>query len=76
MTRNTKTYLLWGIFIAGGGFTISMVVTIGLLTGFMVPLVLSPRLRCIPLGLLIISSLCIVASIVLLVIGLRLSAKK
>lgn len=76
MMKNTKTYLWWGIFVAGGGFIISMVVTIGLMTGYMVPLVLSPRLWCIPFGLLIISGLCIAAGIALLVIGLTLRTKK
>lgn len=76
MMRSTRTYLRWGIFVAGSGFVISMVVTIGLLTGFMVPLILSSRLWCIPFGLLIISSLCIVASIALLVIGLTFRIRK
>jgi hypothetical protein len=74
--KNAKIYLLWGIFIAGGGFIISLIVTAGLLTGFMVPLVLSPELWRIPFGLLVISGLCIVVSVALLVIGLTLRTMK
>lgn len=71
-----KAYLLWGSFAAAAGLIISMVVTVGLLTGFIVHLVLSPGLRWIPLGMLVISGLCIVASVVLLFIGLTLRIKK
>ncbi len=76
MMRTKNTHLRWGMFIAVGGFIISMVVTAGLLTGFMVPLVLSPELWRIPLGLLIISCLCMVATVVLLAIGLTSRTKK
>jgi hypothetical protein len=68
--RKTKTYFLWAISITGFGFILSMVVTVGLLTGFIVPLIISRTLRIIPLSLLVISSLCIIAGIALLAFAL------
>ena len=73
--RTQKTYFWWAVYLVGGGMLISLVVTVGLLTGFMTPLVLAPRLCLIPFGLLATSLLCMVASIALLVRGLTLRTK-
>jgi hypothetical protein len=74
--RGPKTYLLWGIFIGGGGLLISLIVTAGLLNGFMIPLILSPVLWFIPLVMLAVSGLCIAASIVLMILALTSKAKR
>ena len=74
--RTQKTYFWWAVYLAGGGLLISLVVTAGLLTGFIIPLALAPGLWLIPFGLLASSLLCMVASMALLVKGLTLRTKK
>jgi len=59
----------WAAYLAGGGFVLSGLVPLGLLTKVAVPLVLSPWLQLIPCGLVVLSCLCAVTSIVLLVRG-------
>lgn len=74
--RNPKTYLLWAIVIAGAGFLISLASTARLLSWLIVQSFVPPTFWRIPLVLLIVSCLCIVASIVLVVIALISRTKK
>jgi hypothetical protein len=74
--KNSHPYLLWAIYVAIGGWLISLIVTIGILLGFMIPLIVSPKLVVIPRGMLILSCGCLIASIVLLVKGLTVKTKK
>lgn len=63
--RIRETYFWWAMYLAGAGLIISLIVTIGLITGFMVPLILPPVLWRIPLAMLVISGLCIVAQVLI-----------
>ena len=74
--RTPRAYLLWAVYIAFGGWIISLIVTAGLLTGFVVPLIVSPGLRVIPMGMLILSCMCLVASVVLFARGLTVKTKR
>ncbi len=74
--RRRKIYLYWGIFLAGGGLIISLVVMAGLMTGFVTHLLLSPVLWRVPFALLVVSGLFIVASVVMLVMGLTMKTEK
>jgi hypothetical protein len=67
--RTKKIYLLWGISLADVGFIISIVVTVGLLTGFMIRLIFSHTLRWIPISMLAVAGACFLASVVLMGIG-------
>jgi len=72
--RTSRTYLLWGIFIAGAGFLISLAATARLLALLIVQSVVPPTFWHMPLVLLVVSCLCIVASIVLMVLALTSKA--
>jgi len=74
--RNPKTLLLWGLVAAGAGLLFSLVSTARLLTWLMVQSYVPPTFWRLPLVILIISSLCIVASIVLMVLALTARDKK
>ena len=74
--RKRKAYLYCGVFFAGGGLIISVAVMVALMTGVVTHLLLSPALWRIPFALLIISGLFIVASIVMLVMGLTMRTEK
>ena len=74
--RKPKAYLLSGIIIAGVGLLISLVATGRLLTWLTVQSVVAPTFWHMPLALLIVSGLCIVASIVLMIVALTSQAKR
>jgi hypothetical protein len=74
--RTSRTYLLWGIFIAGAGFLISLAATARLLSLLMVQSIVPPTFWHLPFVLLIFSCLCMVASIALMILALTSKAKK
>jgi hypothetical protein len=74
--RKPKAYLLSGIIIAGVGLLISLVATGQLLTWLMVQSIVSSTFWHMPLALLIISGLCIMASIALMIVALTSQAKR
>ena len=74
--RNPKTVLLWGLVATGAGLLFGLVSTARLLTLLMVQSVVPPTFWRLPLVLLIVSCLCIVASIVLMIIALTSKAKR
>jgi hypothetical protein len=74
--RNPKAYLLWAIVIAGAGLLISLVSTAQLLSWLVVQSFVPPTFWRMPLALLIVSCLCIVASIVLVGMALMARGKK
>ena len=74
--RNPNTYLLWAVIMAGAGFLISLVSTARLLIWLIVQSFVPPTFWRTPLVLLIVSGLCIAASIVLVVMALISRTKK
>jgi len=70
MMGTRKTYLLWGIFSTVGGWVISLIVTVGILTGFMIHLIFSHSLKWIPITMLVVLAVCIMAGVVLLMVDL------
>ena len=74
--KKRKTFLYSGIFLAGGGLLISLLVMVGLMTGFVKLMLVSPVLWRLPFGLMIVSGLFVVASVVMLVLGLTIKAEK
>jgi hypothetical protein len=74
--KTSHRYLLWAIYIAVAGWVVTLVVPAGLLTGFMVPLTVSPGLWVIPMGLIVLSCGCLMASVALLARELTVKTKR
>ena len=74
--RSPRTLLLWGIVAAGIGLLLSIVSIARLVTWLVIRSYVPLTFWHLPLVLLTVSSLCVVASVVLLVLTLTSKVKK